>query len=131
MKFLDLPKELQQLTQQAEEYAIVAIQNEIEFSPYIYYPEKKMVKIQAEDIEEAIDTAYDLIEDSEQEKAIFVYHDHIELKDGLFDAIVTQIHSEDEDNGYSFALIYRYNDNKTEFLNERIFLGGIRNALFL
>lgn len=127
MKFSDLTEKLQTMTAEAEDFAIASLQEGVAFSPFIFYGEKKIVRIIVDDIDEA----HDVIEDSGEESAIFVYHDIIDLKDGSFDAIVTQIHDEDEDTGYSFALLYRIIDNKMQFLNERIFLGEIRNALFL
>lgn len=131
MKFSDLTEKLQAMTAEAEDFAIASLQEGVAFSPFIFYGEKKIVRIIADDIDQAIDEAHDIMEDSGEESAIFVYHDIIDLKDSSFDAIVTQIHDEDEDTGYSFALVYRIIDNKMQFLNERISLGEIRNALFL
>lgn len=131
MKFSDLTEKLQKMTTNAEDFAIESLREGAIFSPFIFYGEKKITRIIANDIGEAIDQAHDVMEDSGEETGIFVYHDVIDLGEDPFDAIITQIHDEDEDSGYSFALVYRIIDDKIQFLNERVFLGEIRNVLFL
>jgi len=129
MEFLELKKELKQAVEQAEEYAIASLQSSNDFFPYIFSGDKKIKKIIEDTIDDAIEIAHEEIEDMEEETVIFVYKEAIELADGKFDAIVTQVFNDDEDHGYSFALIYRIINNKISFLNQRVSLGNIRNVL--
>lgn len=130
MNFTDLRKDLQQMVVDAEEYAIKSIQESNDFTPYIYTEGNKLKKIITDDLEEAIETAHEIIEeDIEEETAIFVYNDCIEFKDGEITAIVLQIFDFNEDFGYSFGLGYNIENNTIKFLNQRVFLGNIRNVL--
>jgi hypothetical protein len=69
------------------------------------------------------------IEDLDEETVVLIYQNKIQLNDGNFDAIVSQIYNVEEDSGYSFGLIYKIEDAKIKFLNSRIFLGNVRNCL--
>jgi hypothetical protein len=129
MEFEELPLELKQSVEDAETYAIAATQDNTLFSPYIFLGSNAIQKIIADDIDEAIEMAQEEIEAMGEETVVFVYRDIVKLADGSFDAIVTQLFNVDEDNGYSFGLIYKIADDKISFLNKRIFLGNIRNCL--
>ncbi|AZA98273.1 hypothetical protein EG359_01045 [Chryseobacterium joostei] len=129
MEFTALRNELQQAIAQAEEYAIGNLQESITFSPYIFLGEKNIRKILADNIDKAIETAQEEIEDLTQETVVFVYSDVVKLADGECNAIVTQLFNEDEDNGYSYGLLYKMENNKITFSNQRVFLGNIRNCL--
>jgi hypothetical protein len=127
MEFIDLHDNLKQAVETAEQYAIMSIQNGVNITPYISLGENKIQKIIAEDIDTAIEAAQAEIEDLDAETVVFIYNDTLELADGTYEAIVSQLFNEDEDNGYSFGLAYKI--EKIVFLNKRVFLGNIRNCL--
>jgi hypothetical protein len=129
MEFIDLNDNLRQAVEEAEQYAIMNIQSGVTINPYISLGENKIQKIIAEDIDTAIEVANEEIEDLNTETVVFIYEDTIELADGNCQAIVSQLFNEDEDNGYSFGLAYKIEDKKIVFLNNRVFLGNIRNCL--
>ncbi|MDO3425579.1 hypothetical protein QWT87_11830 [Chryseobacterium sp. APV1] len=129
MEFEELEQELQSEIEKAEEIAIENIQNGVDFSPFIYFGEKNIKKLKADSLDEAIEMAEEEIEDIEEETVVLIYKNNIQLNDGNFDAIVSQVYNVDEDSGYSFGLVYKIEDNKIKFLNKRVFLGNIRNCL--
>ena len=129
MEFIDLHDNLKQAVETAEQYAIMSIQNGVNITPYLSLGENKIQKIIAEDIDTAIEAAQEEIEDLDAETVVFIYNDTLELADGTYEAIVSQLFNEDEDNGYSFGLAYKREDKKIVFLNKRVFLGNIRNCL--
>ncbi|TNH02267.1 hypothetical protein [Testudinibacter sp. TR-2022] len=129
MEFINLKDDLKKSVEQAEEYAIINLQNNVKFSPYISFGEKKIQKIIADSVDEAIEIAQEEIEDLDEETVVFVYKDKIQLTDGTFDAIITQLFNEDEESGYSYGLAYKIENGKISFLNKHIFLGNIRNCL--
>ena len=69
------------------------------------------------------------IEGMDEETVVLIFKEIIELNDGSFDAIVSQVYNVDEDSAYSFGLLYKIEDNKIIFLNKRVFLGEVRNCL--
>ena len=131
MKYKELKKDIKNTIEKAEEIAIKNLSEDIEFSPYYIYGENsnKLKKLIASNIEEALEIAEETIEeiDDETETVVLIYKEKVKLNDGTFDAIVSQVYNIDEDSGYSFGLLYKYSNNKIEFLNERVFLGNIRN----
>lgn len=133
MEFLELNNEIKEVIEKAEEIAVNNLKNEIEFYPYFVFGNEnyKIKKIITDSIEEAIELAIEEIEEieDETETVVLIYKEKVELKDGLFDAIISQVYNMDEDNGYSYALLYKVESGKIIFLNERIFLGNIRNVL--
>ncbi|KAE9526287.1 hypothetical protein [Testudinibacter aquarius] len=129
MEFINLKYDLKKSVEQAEEYAIINLQNNVEFSPYISLGEKKIQKIIADSVDEAIEIAQEEIENLDEETVVFVYKDTIQLTDETFDAIITQLFNEDEECGYSYGLVYKIENSKISFLNKHIFLGNIRNCL--
>ena len=129
MEFIDLNENLKQAVEEAEQYAILCIQNGVNIIPYISLGENKVQKIIADDIDTAIEIAQEEIENLNTEIVVFIYNDTIKFADGTCEAIVSQLFNEDEDNGYSFGLGYKIENNKIVFLNKRVFLGKIRNCL--
>lgn len=129
MNFNDLRQDLQQIVVDAEEYAIKNIQKSNDFDPYIYIEGNKLKRIIADDLDEVIDTAHEIIEDIDEETVIFVYSDSLEFKDGVLDAIIVQVFDSNEDFGYSFGLGYEIKNNIISFLNKRVFMGNLRNVL--
>ena len=129
MEFIDLKDNLKQAVEEAEQYAIMNIQNGFTIIPYISLGENKIKKIIAGDIDTDIEVAHEENEDLNTETVVFIYNDTIKLADGNCQAIVCQLFNEDEDNGYSFGLAYKIEDKKIVFLNKRVFLGNIRNCL--
>lgn len=131
MKYKELKKDIKNTIEKAEEIAIKNLSEGIEFSPYYIYGENsnKLKKLIAGNIEEALEIAEETIEeiDDDTETVVLIYKEKVKLNDGTFDAIVSQVYNIDEDSGYSFGLLYKYLNNKFEFLNERVFLGNIRN----
>jgi len=129
MKFEELEITLQSEVEKAEEIAIKYIQDGINLPPFIIFGEKEIKKFKADSQDDAIDMALEEIEGLEEETVILIYKDVIKLNDGSFDGIVSQIYNVDEDFGYSFGLLYKIEDNKISFLNERVYLGDVRNCL--
>lgn len=129
MEFIDLKDDLKQAVDEAEQYAIMCIQNEVNVTPYISFGKNKIKKIIANDIDTAIEIAQDEIEDLNTETVVFIYIGTIKLADGNCKAIMSQLFNVDEDNGYSFGLGYKFDNNKVVFLDKHIFLGNIRNCL--
>jgi len=126
MEFEDLEKDLQAEVEKGEEIAIENIQNGVRFSPFIYFGEKNIKKMIADSLDEM---AEEEIESIDEETVVLIYSNKITLKDGSFDAIVSQVYNVDEGSGYSFGLVYKIEDNKMKFLNKRVFLGNVRNCL--
>lgn len=81
--------------------------------------------------EEALNTALEFISqmDDLSSAAVYAYKDSITMNDGIFDAITIQIYGIDEEHGYSFSQVYRLSDKSLELLNEKLFMGKIKNAL--
>ncbi|RAV29187.1 hypothetical protein [Sinomicrobium soli] len=129
MEYTNLDKRLQLVIEQAEELAIESIQSGSEFSPYIFYDEKKIKRIVSNNLEEAIDIAEDEIENMNSKTVVLVFHDIVKLNDGSFKAIISQLYDEDEDSGYSYGLLYKIENSRIKFLNKRVFLGEVRNCL--
>lgn len=129
MQYEKLEKALQLEIEKAEEIAIGYIQERINYSPYIYFGENNIKKFVADSLDEAIETAIEEIEGLDEETVVLIFKEVIELNDGSFDAIVSQIYNIDEDSAYSFGLLYKLEDNKIMFLNKRVFLGEVRNCL--
>ena len=129
MEFEELETALRSEIEKAEEIAIENIQTGINFSPFIFFEGKSIKKFVADSLDDAIDMALEEIENLEAETVVLMYKNIIALNDGSFDAIVSQIYNVNEDSGYSYGLLYKIEDNKMRFLNERIFLGNVRNCL--
>lgn len=91
MDFLKLKKELRKAVEQAEEVAIGYIKENILYPPFIATEDKEIHKIQSESLDEAIEVAEEEIESMDDDTVVLVYHDVISLKDGDFDAVVTQV----------------------------------------
>jgi len=129
MQFEELETTLQSEIEKAETNAIENIQAGVNFSPFIIFGEKEIRKFKADSLEDAIDMALEEIESLEEETVVLIYKDVIQLNEGCFDGIVSQIYNVDEDSGYSFALLYKIEDNKISFLNKRVSLEDVRNCL--
>ena len=129
MEFVNLKDDLKKSVEQVEEYAVINLQNNMDFSAYISLGENKIQKIITDSVDEAIEIAQEEIEDLDEETVVFVYKDTIQLTDGTFDAIITQLFNEDEESGYSYGLVYKIENGKISFLNKHVFLGNIRNCL--
>lgn len=129
MQYEELEKALQIEIEKAEEIAIEYIQESVNYYPYIYFGENNIKKFKADSLDEAIDMATEEIEGMDEETVVLIFKEIIELNDGSFDAIVSQVYNVDEDSAYSFGLLYKIEDNKIIFLNKRVFLGEVRNCL--
>lgn len=133
MKYNDLNDKLKLKIENAEKIAIESIRDNNNFSPYIVYGKDmhKIKRLISNSIDETIDTAEETIDEicDETETAILVYKDMVKLNDGTFDAIILQVYDDEEESGYSFGQLYKIIDSKISFLNERIFLGDIRNLI--
>lgn len=129
MEYSNLRDELKHAVEIAEELAIESIKNNVDFSPYIFSGDKQIRRFFSDSLEDAIENAIEEIENMEEETVVLIFKDTIALKDGSFDAIVSQIYNDDEDFGHSFGLLYKIEDNTIKFLNKRVFLGEIRNCL--
>jgi len=129
MQYGELEKELQLEIEKAEEIAIGYIQKHIDYSPYIYFGDNNVKKFVADSLYDAIELATEEIEDMDEETVVLIYKETIELNDGNFDAIVSQVYNVNEDSAYSFGLLYKIESDTVKFLNMRVFLGDIRNCL--
>ncbi len=125
MEYITLNNEIKIVIEKAEEIAISNLKNGIEFHSYLIYGKESdsIKKLISDSIEETIELAEEIIEkiDDDTETVVLIYKEKIELKDGLFDAIVSQVYNMDEDNGYSYALIYKVENDKIKFLNNHLF----------
>ncbi|MCS4225905.1 hypothetical protein [Sphingobacterium sp. BIGb0165] len=129
MQYEELEKELQVEIEKAEEIAIGYIQKRIDYSPFIYFVDNNIKKFIADSLDDAIELATEEIEGMDEETVVLIYKETIELNDGDFDAIVSQIYNVNEDSAYSFGLLYKIESDTIKFLNKRVFLGDIRNCL--
>lgn len=129
MQYEELEKELQLEIEKAEEIAIGYLQERINYSPFIYFGDNNIKKFIADSLDEAIELATEEIEGMDEETVVLIYKETIELNDGDFDAIVSQIYNVNEDSAYSFGLLYKIESDTIKFLNKRVFLGDIRNCL--
>lgn len=132
MEYTDLTPSLQAAIVKAENIAIEQLESQRDFEPFILCGDTldtiERIKSRGED--EMFDMAEALLGDmADSETAILVYKDNIKLNDGTFEAIVCQLYDMNEDSGYSFGQLYRFGENKIEFLKKRLFLGEIRNLL--
>ncbi|MBC9933493.1 hypothetical protein [Chitinophaga qingshengii] len=132
MEYTDLTPSLQAAIVKAENIAIDELQSQRDFQPFILCGDTldTIERIKTRDEEEMFEIAEELLGDmADSTTAILVYKDNIKLNDGTFEAIVCQLYDMNEDSGYSFGQLYRFGENKIEFLKKRLFLGEIRNLL--
>ncbi|QJB31151.1 hypothetical protein HF324_07145 [Chitinophaga oryzae] len=132
MEYTDLTSSLQAAATKAENIAIEQIQSQRDFEPFILSGDSLdvMQRIKTRDMDEILDIAEELLSASDDsETAVLAYKDSITLNDGTFDAIVCQIYNVEEDNGYSFGLLYQIVNDNIRFLNKHVFLGKVRNLL--
>lgn len=133
MKYSELNNRIKTVVEKAENLAITGISNDIDISPFLVYGgnSDKIKRLIVDSIDEAIDLTEEELEELEEETntVVLTFKDKISLKDGTFDSIIYQIYDTDEDDGYSFGQIYKIENGKIVFLNEKVFLGKIRNLL--
>jgi len=137
IKILDYNKissELKKVSEKPIEIALDIISTEnSELHSFVIYGKNsdKLERFACNSGDEALDAAIEFIKEIEDgsENVVYVFKETIELNDGEFDAIVVHVYGIDEDSGYSFGQLYRINDQKIQLMNEKVFLGKIRNVL--
>lgn len=134
MDYNSIAPQLKRLSEKAIDIALEIVRTEgAKLHPFVIYgnDSDKLERFIVDSNDEALEAAIEFIEEIEDgsEAVVYVFKDLIQLNDGKFDAIIVQIYGTDEDNGYSFGQLYRVADNKIQLLNEKVFLGEIRNIL--
>ncbi|MBB6499899.1 hypothetical protein [Pedobacter cryoconitis] len=134
MEYNNLTPELKETAEKAIDIALDILKTKTEkFHSFVIYGEKKnkLERFITDSDDDALEQAIEFIEeiDDNSSAVVYAYQDEIKLKDGKEAAIVMNIYGDEEDNGYSFAQLYRYADNKIQLSDEKLFLGNIRNVL--
>lgn len=134
MDYYKISSELKKVFEEAIEIALDTVSTEnSELHSFVIYGKNsdKLERFACDSGDEALDAAIEFIEeiDDGSENVVYAFKETIELNDGEFDTIVVHVYGIDEDTGYSFWQLYRVNDHKIQLMNEKVFLGKIRNVL--
>lgn len=136
MDYNNLSEEIRKFVDEVSNVAVGYLKKGEMFSPFLasrHDGKNKMNKYQGGSLDKALELAENDIQNLTADICVLTYIDTITLKDkgkeSKSTAIIFQIYGMEEDNGYSFALVYKFEGDRFFVANEKVFLGNIRNIL--